>query len=63
MSEFTELSVQPWSNWPRATVALEGEPGVTLEELYQLFKARFEREQARGLLRGEEREIAERMGL
>lgn len=66
MSGMTEISVPPWRSWGRVTVALEGEPGVTLEDLYQLFKARLQAEHERSglhLLRGEEREIAERMGL
>ncbi len=57
--------IKPWANWDRCTVALEGEPGVTLEELYQAFRARLVAEDENKLnrLSPQERAIAERMGL
>jgi hypothetical protein len=54
----------PWSQWSRVTLAIEGESGITLEELYQAFKARFKMEAERRLneLSPQEKAIAERMG-
>lgn len=52
--------VPSWHSWSRITVALEGEPGITLEELYSAFIHRFEASQ-RNVLRGQEAEIAERL--
>jgi len=63
--EFADTNAQPWANWSRVTVSIEGEPGITLEELYQVFKERAKHEAAQRLnaLAGDEAAIAERMGL
>lgn len=59
------MTVNPWSNWHRVTVVFADEPGSTLEELYQAFKARLVHESLEpgiNALSPQERAIAERMG-
>lgn len=60
-----DTNAKPWANWHRSTVVLADEPGITLEELYQAFKARMLHESLEpgmNKLSPAEREIAERMG-